>query len=107
MPPGAAITGSDAEAGRPVYRADWTRPPRAYSSWPRGVGLSNLRRMGIGAGILALLLVATVPALIEAGGSSLRGLGWLMVVIAAVVLLIDLTDRLGEWVERRRWGRRR
>jgi len=57
--------------------------------------------------ILALLLVATVPALIEAGGSSLRGLGWLVVVIAAVVLLIDLTDRLGEWVERRRWGRRR
>jgi hypothetical protein len=71
------------------------------------VGLSTLGRMGIGAGILALLLVATVPALIEAGGSSLRGLGWLVVVIAAVVLLIDLTDRLGEWVERRRWGRRR
>jgi hypothetical protein len=30
-----------------------------------------------------------------------------VVVAAAVVLLIDLTDRLGEWVERRRWGRRR
>lgn len=69
--------------------------------------LSTLGRMGIGAAILALLLIATVPALIEAGGSSLRGLGWLVVVTAAVVLLIDLTDRLGEWVERRRWGRRR
>ena len=39
--------------------------------------------------------------------ATLFGLGWLVVVIAAVVLLIDLTDRLGEWVERRRWGRRR
>ena len=71
------------------------------------MGLSNLRRMGIGAGILALLLVATVPALIEAGGSSLRGLGWVIVAAGALVLLIDLTDRLTEWVERRRWGRRR
>ncbi len=63
--------------------------------------------MGIGAAILALLLVATIPALVQDGGSILRGLGWLVVVAAAVVLLIDLTDRLGEWVERRRWGRRR
>jgi hypothetical protein len=63
--------------------------------------------MGLGAAILALLLIATVPAFVEAGGSSLRGLGWLLVVTAGVVLLIDLTDRLGEWVERRRWGRRR
>lgn len=63
--------------------------------------------MGIGAAILALLLVATIPALVQDGGSVLRGLGWLVVVAAAVVLLIDLTDRLGEWVERRRWGRRR
>ena len=63
--------------------------------------------MGIGAAILALLLVATIPALVQDGGSILRGLGWLVVVTAAVVLLIDVTDRLGEWVERRRWGRRR
>ena len=56
---------------------------------------------------LALLLIAAVPALVEAGGSSLRGLGWLVVLIAAVVLLMDFTDRLGEWVQRRRWGRRR
>ncbi|HZP37469.1 MAG TPA: hypothetical protein VFE48_13375 [Methylomirabilota bacterium] len=63
--------------------------------------------MGIGAAILALLLIATVPALVQAGGASLRGLGWLVVLTAAVVLLIDLTDRLGEWVQRRRWGRRR
>jgi hypothetical protein len=63
--------------------------------------------MGIGAAILALLLVATIPALVQDGGSILRGLGWLVVVAAAVVQLIDLTDRLGEWVERRRWGRRR
>ena len=73
-------------------------------------GVSTLGRMRIGAAILALLgilLIATVPAFIQAGDSILRGLGWLVVVIAAVVLLIDLTDRLGEWVERRRWGRRR
>jgi hypothetical protein len=29
------------------------------------------------------------------------------VIVGATVLLIDLTDRLTEWVERRRWGRRR
>jgi uncharacterized membrane protein required for colicin V production len=63
--------------------------------------------MGIGAAILALLLVATIPALVRDGGSILRGLGWLVAVTAAVVLLIVLTDRLGEWIERRRWGRRR
>ncbi len=63
--------------------------------------------MGIGAAILALLLIVAVPALVEAGGSSLRGLGWLVVLIAVVVLLIDFTDRLGEWIQRRRWGRRR
>ena len=63
--------------------------------------------MWIGAAVLALLVVAAVPAFIEAGGSSLRGLGWLIVAAGAAVLLIDLTDRLTEWVERRRWGRRR
>lgn len=63
--------------------------------------------MWIGAAVLALLVVAAVPALIEAGGSSLRGLGWLIAATGALVLLIDLTDRLTEWVERRRWGRRR
>jgi hypothetical protein len=63
--------------------------------------------MWIGAGVLALLLVAAVPVFIEAGGSSLRGLGWLIVAVGAAVLLIDLTDRFTEWVERRRWGRRR
>ena len=69
--------------------------------------LSTLGRMRIGAAILALLVIATVPAFVEAGGSTLRGLGWLVVVTAAVVLLIDLTDRLREWVDRRRWRRRR
>lgn len=63
--------------------------------------------MWIGAAVLALLVVAAVPAFIEAGGSSLRGLGWVIVAAGALVLLIDLTDRLTEWVERRRWGRRR
>jgi hypothetical protein len=63
--------------------------------------------MWIRAAILALLVVAAVPAFVEAGAPSLRGLGWLVVVIGATVLLIDLTDRLTEWVERRRWGRRR
>lgn len=64
-------------------------------------------RMWIGWGVLALLVVAAVPAFVEAGVPSLRGLGWLIVVAVAVVLLIDLTDRLTEWIERRRWGRRR
>jgi hypothetical protein len=63
--------------------------------------------MWIGAAVLALLLVAAVPAFFEAGAPSLRGLGWMVVVIGATVLLIDLTDRLTEWVERRRWRRRR
>ena len=65
----------------------------------RGVAL-YAGRMWIGAAVLAILVV-------EAGGSSLVGLGWLIVAAGAAVLLIDLTDRLTEWVERRRWGRRR
>lgn len=65
------------------------------------------RGMWIRAAVLALLVVAAVPAFIEAGAPSLRGLGWLVVVVGATVLLVDLTDRLTEWVERRRWGRRR
>ena len=63
--------------------------------------------MWIGAAVLAILVVAAVPAFIEAGGSSLRGLGWLIVATGAALLLIDLADRLTEWVERRRWRRRR
>jgi hypothetical protein len=63
--------------------------------------------MGFGLGVLALLLIATVPALILAGGTSLRGLGWVIVLVAVVVLLIDATDRITEWIQRRRWGRRR
>lgn len=63
--------------------------------------------MWIGAALLALLVVAALPALVEAGTPSLRGLGWLVVIVGATVLLIDLIDRLTEWVERRRWGRRR
>lgn len=65
------------------------------------------RGMWIGAALLALLVVAALPALVEAGTPSLRGLGWLVVIVGATVLLIDLIDRLTEWVERRRWGRRR
>jgi hypothetical protein len=71
-----------------------------------GVALYPLG-MWFGAAILALLVVAALPALIEAGAPSLRGLGWLIAVVGATVLLIDLTDRLTEWMERRRWGRRR
>jgi hypothetical protein len=63
--------------------------------------------MRFGVGVLALLVAATIPALIMAGTTSLRGLGWLIVVVAAVVLLIDFTDRVTDWIERRRWGRRR
>ena len=63
--------------------------------------------MRFGMGVLALLVAATVPALILAGSTSLRGLAWLVVVAGAVVLLIDFTDRVTDWIERRRWGRRR
>lgn len=63
--------------------------------------------MRFGLGVLALLLIVAVPALIMAGGTTLRGLGWVVVVGGVVVLLIDVTDRVTEWVERRRWGRRR
>jgi ABC-type transport system involved in cytochrome c biogenesis permease subunit len=63
--------------------------------------------MRFGLGVLALLVAATVPAFIVAGGTSLRGLGWFLVIGAAVVVLIDFTDRVTDWIERRRWGRRR
>ena len=71
-----------------------------------GVALYALG-MWIGAAVLALLAVAVVPAFIQAGAPSLRGLGGLVVVVWVTVLLVDLIDRLTEWVERRRWGRRR
>jgi hypothetical protein len=61
--------------------------------------------MRFGIGVLALLVAAVVPALLFAGATTLRGLGWLVVVAVGAVLLIDLGDRLTEWVERRRWGR--
>ena len=61
--------------------------------------------MRLGIAILALLLATVVPALLFAGATTLRGLGWLVVVAVGAVLLIDLSDRVTEWVERRRWGR--
>jgi hypothetical protein len=61
--------------------------------------------MRFGVGVLALLVAATVPALLFAGATTLRGLGWLVVLAVGAALLIDLGDRLTEWVERRRWGR--
>jgi hypothetical protein len=61
--------------------------------------------MRLGIGLLAGLLAAIVPALLLDGATTLRGLGWVVLVAAGAVLLVDLTDRLTEWVERRRWGR--
>ncbi len=61
--------------------------------------------MRFGVGVLALLVAAAVPALLFAGATTLRGLGWLVVIAASAVLLVDLGDRLVEWAERRRWGR--
>lgn len=61
--------------------------------------------MRFGVGVLTLLVAATLPALLLAGATTLRGLGWLVVLAVGVVLLIDLGDRFTEWVERRRWGR--
>lgn len=55
--------------------------------------------------VLALLLAAAVPALLVAPGPTLRGLGWLFLTGASAMLLIDLADRLTEWIERWRWGR--
>ncbi|HUM16493.1 MAG TPA: hypothetical protein VL086_12440 [Candidatus Nitrosotalea sp.] len=63
--------------------------------------------MRLGTWLLILLMVAAVPTLVLEAGASLRGLGWLIAAGAAVVLLIDLTDRVTEWLEDRRWGRRR
>ena len=61
--------------------------------------------MRIGTAVLALLLAAAVPALLVAPGPTLRGLGWLLLAGLGAMLLIDLADRLTEWIERRRWGR--
>jgi hypothetical protein len=61
--------------------------------------------MRLGVGVLALLVAATVPALLFAGATTLRGLGWLVVLAVGAILLVDLGDRLTEWIERRRWGR--
>jgi hypothetical protein len=61
--------------------------------------------MRVGMAVLALLLAAAVPALVVAGGPILRGVGWLLLMGLAAVLLIDCADRLTEWIERRRWGR--
>lgn len=61
--------------------------------------------MRLGIGLLAALLAAIVPALLLDGATTLRGIGLLVLVAAGAVLLMDLTDRLTEWLERRRWGR--
>jgi hypothetical protein len=61
--------------------------------------------MRFGLAALALLVAVVLPALLMAGATTLRGLAWLIVVVAVAVLLIDLTDRVTEWLERRRWGR--
>ena len=55
--------------------------------------------------VVAVLVAAAVPALLFAGTTALRGLGWLILVAGVTVVLIDLTDRITEWFERRRWGR--
>jgi hypothetical protein len=60
-----------------------------------------------GIALLAALIAMVVPTVILAGMASLSGLAWLLVAGAALVLLIDLTDRITDWVEDRRWGRRR
>ena len=62
--------------------------------------------MRFGVGVLALLIAATVPALIVVGGTTLRGLAWLVLIGAGVVLLIDLSDRVVDCIERRRRGGR-
>jgi hypothetical protein len=53
--------------------------------------------MRFGVGVLALLVAATAPALLFAGATTLRGLGWLVVLAVGAVLLIDLGDRFTEW----------
>jgi hypothetical protein len=60
-----------------------------------------------GIALLALLVAVAIPTLISVGGVSLRGLAWLLVAGIALVLLIDLTDRITDWIQDRRWGRRR
>jgi len=60
-----------------------------------------------GIALLAVLIAVAIPTLFFVGGVSLRGLAWLVVAGVVLVLLIDLTDRITDWVEDRRWGRRR
>jgi hypothetical protein len=60
-----------------------------------------------GFALLAVLIAAAIPTLIMVGAAALRGLAWLLVAGACLVLLIDLTDRITDWVQDRRWGRRR
>src|SRR6266545_1121555 len=97
----------------PARRPHWMRRGGATSrlqGWPRGraprqtswqstIGFSRLEGMRLGIGVLALLLAAAVPAMLFAGATILRGLGWLGVVAVGAVLLIDLGDRVTEWVE--------
>ena len=60
-----------------------------------------------GIALLALRVAVAIPTLMFVGGVSLRGLAWLLVAGIALVLLIDLTDRITDWIQDRRWGRRR
>ena len=60
-----------------------------------------------GIALLALLVAVAIPTLMFVGGVSLRGLAWLLVAGIALVLLIDLTDRITDWIQDRWWGRRR
>ena len=78
---------------------------------PKSLGLCPGRSypavMRWGIALLALLVAVAIPTLMFVGGVSLRGLAWLLVAGIALVLLIDLTDRITDWIQDRRWGRRR
>jgi hypothetical protein len=63
--------------------------------------------MRLALALLVILCVVTVPLFMVAGQVSLRALGWLFLAILALVILVDLNDRLWEWIERRRWPGRR
>ena len=87
-------------------------PARPFTGWPPDFldfgpldHYPAVMRWGIA--LLAVLIAAAIPTLILVGAATLRGLAWLLVGGAALVLLIDLTDRIMEWVQARRWGRRR
>ncbi|HET8576451.1 MAG TPA: hypothetical protein VFO18_05095 [Methylomirabilota bacterium] len=59
--------------------------------------------MRLGFALLVLFCVLVLPVIVVAGQVSLRALGWLALAALILAILIDLNDRLWEWIQRKRW----